>query len=97
MTLLGEVFKSHYFSPEEDVHDPAIFISILEEGKIGLTYKKDGSTINGIVMDDIKVDKKESLALLTPDFISMYKRTTNYGLICLKYSYVWTIKIERFK
>ena len=61
-----------------------------------MSYNKVGCTVNGKVMDYLEVGKMQSLLLLTSDFISMYKKSTNYGLICKQYSVVWNISIENF-
>jgi hypothetical protein len=46
-------FSNQFLIEEEQILDPVNNIYILEEGKIGLTYKKRGSKINGMVFDSL--------------------------------------------
>jgi|LakMenEpi03Aug12_release.lakeMendotaPanAssembly.Ray.scaffolds.fasta_scaffold2285698_1 hypothetical protein len=53
------------------------------------------STINGKVYDEIKVDKRENVVLLNSDFLSLEK-LSNFKMVTLKFSIVWTINLDNF-
>jgi hypothetical protein len=60
-----------------------------------LSYKRQGSTINGMIFDSLQVQKKENLLLLNSDFINLH-RETNYGFCGKDYCLIWSIDIENF-
>lgn len=72
---------------------------ILKEGKVGLTFRKMDSKLNGIIIEEIEIKEREFLTnegekiikklpiLLTTQFLTPGK-TTNYDMIALTYSNV---------
>jgi hypothetical protein len=44
--------------PDEEILDPNDKINILEEGKVGFMFKREGATVNGMVFDEMKVSNK---------------------------------------
>lgn len=65
-------------------------IKILEQGEIGLTYYRSGSSNNGQMIDSIKIGRRESIGLLTPDFLCL-RRQSNYNMVTRGFSIVWSM------
>lgn len=68
---------------------------ILEEGSIGLGFKKRGSMLNGQIFDQVSVKKGDKTILLTTTFLSLF-REKNHELIAQDQSIVWGISFNDF-
>lgn len=75
--------------PEEIIYTPekASTLMILHEGKVGYCTKLPGSSFNETIVNEIRVDKKDSPSLLSLDFL--FHRLINYEIKSLKYSIIY--------
>lgn len=90
---LAEDISSNFHHPDELINAEGE-IYILEKGKVGLTYRRKGSSINGEIMQQVKVKEADDNLLITNWFL-YFSKPQKYGLKSLEYSLSWSIKTER--